>query len=221
MNFRSGLIVTVFLISLFCCLNAVCPADEMDSNYPSASFTFAYTNASGAVTQATVRMKSTDETNSALFAARNSSNFLSLVRSAGAGAEGQELAQCLSTNRVFSAMTNSTFTAELLVVVGAAATFFDDLRKQGRLPGVQSNSHGEGSSDSLEDTDSWIAQKIKYPFSITINLVLTDDSLTNHYTLTCPSKDSSWQLQRAWRTDLEGHVVKEWPVKSAFDEIKK
>jgi hypothetical protein len=110
-------------------------------------------------------------------------------------------------------MTNAAFLAELVEKGHAAGMFCDDLKAQDRLPGISENSHGDMTSDDLSESDSCISQKIKYPFLLTFHIVLTGDSLTNHYTLMQPSKDSAWQLQRAWRTDSDGRVMKEWPVK--------
>jgi hypothetical protein len=110
---------------------------------------------------------------------------------------------------ILSALTNSAM-AEL----DAGAKFLTELKKQGRVPGVSKDSHAEVTgglhTDNLKMSE---LKEAKYPFSLTFNVVLTGDSLTNHYTIMRASPDADWQLQRAWRTDTEGHTIKEWPVK--------
>ena len=103
-----------------------------------------------------------------------------------------------------AALTNSA-----LSEISQAGEFLGELRKSGHLPGVPQDCHGH------MDVDAPLSAilEAKYPFTVTIDLVLDGDSLTNHYTVGRPAKDASWHLDKAWRTDTQGHTVVEWPVK--------
>jgi hypothetical protein len=89
-----------------------------------------------------------------------------------------------------------------------AGQFLVELKKQGRLPGVPADSHGQITAGGLHLSEL----NSGYPFAMTFLLVMNGDSLTNHYTVTRASADADWQLQRAWRTDAGGHTIVEWPV---------
>jgi hypothetical protein len=106
-------------------------------------------------------------------------------------------------------ITNTT-----MMEMSLATKFLTGLKKQGRLPGVLPDSHAEVTgnlhSDNLLMSEF---KEAKYPFSLTFNVVLSGDSLTNHYTVERASADAAWQLQRAWRTDAEGNTLIEWPTK--------
>jgi len=93
---------------------------------------------------------------------------------------------------------------------GAAADFLHDLKERGDLPGVPKGSHGNATIDKMPFSE---IQNPTYPFIVTINLVLTGDSLTNHYTVVRPAKDAPWHLQKAWRTGADGQTAVEWPTK--------
>jgi hypothetical protein len=202
---------------LFGCFNVVLSAAEtVSTNYPSGSLTINYTNAHGMVTQKTIRTESTNAKESITYLATNYVNFLSSitnVEQTNLTSADKALAAYMLTNAALSVMTNAAFMAEFAEIGHAAGMFFDDLKAQGRLPGISKGSHGDAITDDLSESDSCISQKIKYPYLLTFHVVLTGDSLTNHYTVMQPSKDSVWQLLRAWRTDAEGHVIKEWPIK--------
>ena len=201
----------------FACFNVALSAEEMaPTNDPPGSLAINYTNTSGVVTSKRIRLESTNLEESAAVVATNYVSFLSSLTNAdqtNSTPYDRELAQFIVTNATTSFATNSAFIAEVAAVSAAGGTFFSDLKMQGRLPGISKDSHGDGTTDDLFTPDSRISQTIKYPYSMTIHFVLTGDSLTNHYTIMQPSRDSSWQLLRAWRTDTEGHVIKEWPVK--------
>ncbi len=50
------------------------------------------------------------------------------------------------------------------------------------------------------------------PNSQTIGFHKNGDSSTYHYTVARNSKNGAWKLQKAWRTDSNGHLMKEYPV---------
>jgi len=105
---------------------------------------------------------------------------------------------------VLTALTNSA-----LPEMGQAGKFLVELKKSGRLPGVLADSHGELSVNGPLSA----FQEAKYPFTVTFDLNVKGDSLTNHYTVVRQVKDAEWQLEKAWRTDAQGHTAIEWPVK--------
>jgi hypothetical protein len=80
------------------------------------------------------------------------------------------------------------------------------LREQSR---VSKGAHGE----IRFDFGFPLPKEIAYPFSPTFQISVKGQSFTNHYTVQRETKDSAWQLQRAWQTDSEGRTVKEWPTK--------
>jgi hypothetical protein len=52
----------------------------------------------------------------------------------------------------------------------------------------------------------------RHPDTVTLDIRRKGDSSTYHYEFTRASQDSLWQLQKAWRTDANDHVVEEYPV---------
>ena len=99
--------------------------------------------------------------------------------------------------------TNSVMTETV-----AAGNFLLGLHKQGRLPGDSKDEHGEVKSDNVPLSNS----KETYPLSRAFHLVKKGDAATNHYMVVRASKESGWELQRAWRTDSEGKIIEEWPT---------
>ena len=89
----------------------------------------------------------------------------------------------------------------------SAGDYVLQLHQQGRLPGDSKDAHGKITC-YLTPSD---LQEVTYPLSRTFRVVET--GATNNYTVVRLTKDSSWQLQRAWQTDSEGRVIQEWPVK--------
>ena len=87
--------------------------------------------------------------------------------------------------------------------------FLLQLHQQGRLPGDSKDDHGKITCYLLPSD----LQEVTYPLSRTFRMVETGSTSTNNYTVVRLTKDSSWQLQRAWQTDSEGHVIQEWPIK--------
>jgi len=110
----------------------------------------------------------------------------------------------LETN-VLTALTNSA-----MVELGDSAKFLLELKKQGNLPGISADGHGAVSTENRPLSELQIA---KYPFAVTFLVVPSGDSFTNHYTVLRPAMNAPWKLAKAWRTDTDGHMVTEWPVK--------
>ncbi len=75
--------------------------------------------------------------------------------------------------------------------------------KNGQLPGWSKNNRGKIRDLFYVRFD---------PDSVTFDLLKKGDASTYHYELTRASKDSSWQLKKAWRTDQDDHVVEQYPV---------
>jgi len=110
----------------------------------------------------------------------------------------------LETN-MLTALTNSA-----MLELGASAKFLLELKKQGNLPGISADGHGTVTTENRPLSELQVA---KYPFAMTFLVVPSGDSLTNHYIVLRPAMDAPWRLTKAWRTDADGHTVKEWPVK--------
>jgi len=88
----------------------------------------------------------------------------------------------------------------------------EKLKKQGDLPGWKKEDQGRC-------TLAWTTDE-KPPDSdlaLTFVLTKTNDPTQYHCALVRTARDLPWQLQRAWRTDAQGRVIKEWPVKSKLD----
>jgi len=91
----------------------------------------------------------------------------------------------------------------------AAGDYLLVLHRQSLLPGDSKDMHG-----ILVGTGTYpLPNEATYPFSETFCVTIRDQTFTNNYTVMKASRGSSWQLQRAWRTDSLGNVIEEWPVK--------
>ena len=115
------------------------------------------------------------------------------------------LSGCSSTqSRALHAAEKSPVTIE----AASAGDFLLSLREQGQLPGVSKGEHGEIQFDFSFP----LPKQVAYPFSPTFQVSIKGRTFINHYTVLREAKDSAWQLQKAWRTDLQGRTVEEWPV---------
>jgi hypothetical protein len=83
----------------------------------------------------------------------------------------------------------------------AAFKFLANLKTDGRLPGWPYNSAEVRRFDF----------HFVYPDSVTIDFV-TGASSVYHYQVFRASKKAPWQIQRAWLTDEQGKVIKEFPL---------
>jgi len=107
----------------------------------------------------------------------------------------------------FAALETSA-TNSALTEMNAAEAFLAKLKNDGRLPGATEKSRGSVNTGNLPMTEFQVA---KYPFAVTLHVIFSGDTFTNHYTMLRLSKDTDWQLQRAWRTDTNDHTLVEWP----------
>ena len=95
--------------------------------------------------------------------------------------------------------------SEAKSAANSAAKFLKSLQGEGQLPGWSKNDDAQGTvfhfmySHNLVNSVAWDIQK-------------TGDTSTYHYTVIRASKDSSWKLQNAWRTDQNGHTIEQYPV---------
>lgn len=107
--------------------------------------------------------------------------------------------------------TKMSLTNDVYLESGAAALFLKRLLDQGLLPGVSKGEHGDMTSDMVDSVISNKAVAMTYPASRTFRLVKDGETSTNNYILLKQSNDSEWKLQKAWLTDSNGQIIKEWP----------
>lgn len=81
-----------------------------------------------------------------------------------------------------------------------AATFFlNELKEKGQLPGWSQNDVGMIYLEPYPNFEAFDGRK-------------HDDSSSYHYQVARSSKASPWKLQKAWRTDKDGHTTEKYPV---------
>lgn len=80
---------------------------------------------------------------------------------------------------------------------------YESLKEKNQLPGLSINDKGavyfEANSGSGSESVMFSVQK-------------NGDSSTCHYTVSRASKESPWKLQKAWRSDQNGHMIEEYSV---------
>jgi len=81
----------------------------------------------------------------------------------------------------------------------AASEFVKSLKEKGQLPGWPKNEEGTIHLEAQPDSQTYDFRK-------------NGDSVTSHYRVMRESKDRPWKLQKAWRTDQNGHPIEEDPV---------
>ena len=81
----------------------------------------------------------------------------------------------------------------------AAMQFPRRLKEKGQLPGWSKDDEGE-------------ARVSITPGAVTLNIRKDGNSSVYHYRVTRTSNASPWQLQKAWRTDQNGHTIEEYSV---------
>ncbi len=106
-----------------------------------------------------------------------------------------------SANRLVSKDKESAHLA-----VESAIKYLLQLKNQNRLPGASKSDEGQLTGCHFNHNDS------PYLASVTIDGQKNGDSFFYHYTFTRTAKDNLWKLQKAWRTDTQGHVVEEYSV---------
>jgi hypothetical protein len=92
-------------------------------------------------------------------------------------------------------------------VAESAIKILMSLKEKGQMPGWSKND---------EATTKIVTFHYHYPDSLTLDLLKKGDSSTYHYEFSRVSKTSPWKLQKAWQTDSNEHLVKDYPVPQAF-----
>src|SRR5205807_625400 len=83
-----------------------------------------------------------------------------------------------------------------------AVSFLKSLKEGGGLPGWSKNDDGQVLSGLFGDD---------YPASGTLDIQKAGDSSVYHYTLFRATKESPWELKKAWRTNKKGHTIETYP----------
>jgi hypothetical protein len=93
--------------------------------------------------------------------------------------------------------------AEARAAIDSAVPHARKLMRNNQLPGWSEHDRGtiKGASHYRHNPDR-----------VTVDALKKGDSSTYHYVFTRASKESLWQLQKAWRTDQNDHTVEEYPV---------
>jgi len=92
------------------------------------------------------------------------------------------------------------------VLTVEAYKFLEGLKNAGELPGILKNDHGNASLTPPEENSE------TYPVSRTFTATKRGEIDLYHYVIIKTAGDGCWILQKAWRTDARGRVVKEYPV---------
>ena len=111
------------------------------------------------------------------------------------------LAGCSRRNSRF---WSSTAKNPVVVESKSAGDFLLGLHQQSLLPG-DSKMHGENSGNLNPYP---LPDAVTFPFLRTFHVSITGETFTNPYTVLRAAKDSPWQLQRAWRTDSQGPLLR-------------
>lgn len=85
----------------------------------------------------------------------------------------------------------------------SAIKILNGLKEKGRMPGWSKND---------EAATKTVTFHFHYPDSLTLDYLKKGGSSTYHYEFARTSKTSPWKLQKAWQTDANEHLVKEYPV---------
>jgi hypothetical protein len=117
------------------------------------------------------------------------------------------------TNKA-SVIISSLKTNSIFLETDAAGKKLMQLHEDGHLPINPKDEHGDVTITC--DTGPMIRSnelvEIAYPTKRTFHIVKVGETSTNNYILVKSSKDSEWELKKAWETDSNGQVIKEWPV---------
>ena len=93
------------------------------------------------------------------------------------------------------------------VLSADAVKFLKLLLGEGKLPGWVKGERGNVNYSTPAEKNPEI-----YPISRTLIGTKNGDSSKYHYIVVKPSKDSTWKLQKAWRTDSRERVIEEFPI---------
>lgn len=111
----------------------------------------------------------------------------------------------LETNAA-AALTNP-----VMLKVDSAGTYLSELIKLDRLPGIPTRSVGTISTGKQPRSK---LNELRYPFVLTFLVTSKGHAFTNHYTVVQSAHGMPWRLAKAWQTDAQGRIIKEWPVSS-------
>lgn len=97
-------------------------------------------------------------------------------------------------------------TAMAKAMAQSTVKFLIQLHSKNQLPGWAKNVHGRTTDFNFNHDDS------PYLDSATMSILKNGDSSVYHYTVNRTSKRGPWKLQKAWRTDQNGHTMVEYPL---------
>jgi hypothetical protein len=90
-----------------------------------------------------------------------------------------------------------------------AGQFLAQLLESHRLPGAENFERGA----MLGPASVYTPQSTNYPMSREfVGQRKLSGPWENHYIVVKKSADSSWQLQKAWRTDVQSNIVEVYPL---------
>jgi hypothetical protein len=106
--------------------------------------------------------------------------------------------------------------------IGAPSEFLESLKEKGQLPGLSKDDQGAiflaaYSNFDLQSTSPKGFAYVKGYFnsrhkSVNFDFWKNGDSSVYHYQVARASRDSPWNLQKAWRTDKNDRTLEEYPV---------
>lgn len=105
-----------------------------------------------------------------------------------------------------SPLVDKKTTATAMTMAKSALKFLIQLHRKDQLPGWSKNVHGRTTEFHSTYNDS------PYLDSATLYILKNGDSSVYHYTVIRTSKRGPWKLQKAWRTDQNGHTIEEYPL---------
>jgi hypothetical protein len=88
-----------------------------------------------------------------------------------------------------------------------ALLFIKSLKLKGQLPGIVSNTPA-----AIEVPGHYINTNLTYPVSLTLMVHANDVNERYHYTIAKATGTNEWQMRRAWCSDTNEVVLKEFPV---------
>ena len=102
---------------------------------------------------------------------------------------------------------------ELLKLPGVAITaeagkFLVSLKEQGKLPGYAKDDHGTVNTNFGPD----LSDAVSYPVERTFFATKDGENFQYHYTVLKRTKTDQWELRKAWQTDANGKIIKEFPL---------
>jgi hypothetical protein len=87
--------------------------------------------------------------------------------------------------------------------LGAPMEFVEKLKQKNQLPGLSKDDKG---MLYLEEYSNPVLKSATFEFR------KNEDSSIYHYTISRPSENSPWKLQKAWQTDQNDHAIEEYPI---------